>query len=750
MRQAERAKLIITESRRFAGMTVLKKTILKITSAALALCVAGTAIYLNTKNSPKIVDNRLSDYFEITESASIGFDGSEFIKLAFLNSVEEYLALAESYEIIDVDADYENNSEAGAENSDYDAEPDNYDVPTGEGYNDTDSGLAQGNYDVPFDEVSNNDYADDGIPEQKQTGENAEDTTYPAGQDTGLFEINEFDMLMRYNGTDETVVIPDGVKEIADRAFDGNDYVQHIILPTTIIILSADAFTGCPNLVEITYTGNSEEWGNVYIAPEAIPNHINVIVAAVEEPDVPAEEETTAPAAEETTAEETTVPAADETTAEETTVPAADETTVEETTVPAVEETTAEETTVSDEDETTAEETTVPTSEETTSEETTDPAGNENVDSVENKTVSLVTQLSGINGVKTKLAARMSYFPTSAVVTITNTDGSELSAESALQLLDSNVLSYYAFDISIFDVETNEKVHKLNGNVKFSIGVPENLANSDNIYVYHINSGYPERLESEIVTNAEGARMVEFAASDFSPFVFTTEEGNAEITTAEETEVIEPTEIPEPTEESEETAVSDEIGSETEESEEENNEGTTAAEDADEPIIKVTFPASTSYIINPYHLDVKVNESESSNASIISPEMKITSESNCKVAIYMSAVAQNVPDTVRLSETYLTKGETRKTLFMYVEAANENGAYRNYFDGSEDQIVISPSGGLSQKLIELDEPEEGSYTDGKFKIFGETYMPNNDLWRADEMVNVLMVFRVEVVKQCEE
>ena len=344
----------------------------------------------------------------------------------------------------------------------------------------------------------------------------------------------------------------------------------------------------------------------------------------------------------------------------------------------------------------------------------------------------------------------MSYFPTSAVVTITNTDGSELSAESALQLLDSNVLSYYAFDISIFDVETNEKVHKLNGNVKFSIGVPENLANSDNIYVYHINSGYPERLESEIVTNAEGARMVEFAASDFSPFVFTTEEGNAEITTAEETEVIEPTEIPEPIEESEETAVSDEIGSETEESEEENNEGTTAAEDADEPIIKVTFPASTSYIINPYHLDVKVNESESSNASIISPEMKITSESNCKVAIYMSAVAQNVPDTVRLSETYLTKGETRKSLFMYVEAANENGAYRNYFDGSEDQIVISPSGGLSQKLIELDEPEEGSYTDGKFKIFGETYMPNNDLWRADEMVNVLMVFRVEVVKQCEE
>ena len=125
--------------------------------------------------------------------------------------------------------------------------------------------------------------------------------------------------------------------------------------------------------------------------------------------------------------------------------------------------------------------------------------------------------------------------------------------------------------------------------------------------------------------------------------------------------------------------------------------------------------------------------------------MKITSESNCKVAVYMSAVAQNVPDTVRLSETYLTKGESEKSLFLYVEAADDNNAYKNYYDGSANQIVVSRNGGQSQKILELDKPEEGSYTEGKFKIFGETFMPDNEPWHDNENVSILMVFRVEAV-----
>ncbi|MBP3857836.1 MAG: hypothetical protein IK990_19710 [Ruminiclostridium sp.] len=854
-------------------MKVLKKNIIRAVAAALALCVAGTAIYINTNTAPQVIDHKMPDYFELTDRSSIGFDGAYFIELAYLSSAEEFL----DYTIID-DTDTSGAVESESDNSDSS-------VPDDENNNDTDFSGSDDAYD---DADYNDDNEQDGVPDEEYTDtdiadedseQTDDDTTIPPqyeNTDEGMFIVNEFDMLTKYNGTDETVVIPENVKEIAGHAFDGNEFVQRIVLHTTIESLLIDAFVGCPNLTEIFYEGSSEEWENVYKAPDSIPDFVAVTVADPEETSedttaettAPVEEttedtaaETTAPVeetTEDTTAEttapveesaedttaETTAPAeesTEETTAEttapveetteettaETTAPVdetteettaeitapVDETTEEttaETTAPAeetTEETTAkttapvEETTEDTTSETTAPvdettedttaetsapveetteetsaETTVPvdeTTEETTAEttasveetteettaETTAPVEETTEDTTaettapveetadntedttqpsevkESKTVSLVSQLAGINDVKTKIAARMSYFPTSSVITVTNTDAAALYAKEALQLLDSDVISYYAFDISVFDADTSEKIHELGGDVTFDIGVPDILADSENIKVYHINSGYPELLESEIVTNNDGARMVEFSASSFSPFVFAAEADSTSVTTANET-----TE-PKVTSTSE---ASDESTDEAEDSAEENTEETTTSDD-DEPVIKVTFPASTSYIINPYHLDVKVSDGETSNAAIISPEMKITSESNCKVAVYMSAVAQNVPDTVRLSETYLTKGETEKSLFLYVEAADDNNAYRNYYDGSANQIVVSQNGGQSQKILELDEPEEGSYTEGQFKIFGETFMPRNDLWRENETVGVLMVFRVEAV-----
>ena len=838
-------------------MKVLKKNIIKAAAAALALCVAGTAIYINRKTVPVIKDHKMPDYFELSDKSSIGFDGKQFIELAFLNSAEEYI----DYTIVD-----ETYISAPADNENDNADiADFYDAALSESGDET--GISDDYYDADNsddneqDGIPDEEYTDTDITDSEQTGDDT--TTPPEYENSDVFIINEFDMLTKYNGTEETVVIPENVKEIAGYAFDGNEYVQRIILHTTIESLLIDAFVGCFNLYEICYEGSSDEWESVYKAPDVIPYNVDVTFTAenniteetTAETTAPADEttkdttsettapvdettedttsetttpvektteettsETTAPAGETTeeTTSETTVPAdetteettsettapADETTEEttsETTAPV-DETTEEttsETTAPVeetTEETTSETTAPADEttedttsettapveetteettvettapvDETTEEtttETTAPageTTEETTTEttgpaeenteettvETTAPADETTEETTtettapevkESKTISLVSQLAGIDGVKTKLAARMSYFPTSSVVTVTNTDAAALYAENALQLLDTDVISYYAFDISVFDSNTSEKIHELGGDVTFNIGVPGILADCDNISVYHINSGYPELIESKIVTNNDGARMVEFSASNFSPFVFAAEENGTAVTTAEETEEPEVTTTAE---------ISDENTDEVEDSAEDESTENIISDDADdEPIIKVTFPASASYIINPYHLDVKVGDDATSNAAIISPEMKITSESNCKVAVYMSAVAQNVPDTVRLSETYLTKGESEKSLFLYVEAADDNNAYKNYYDGSANQIVVSRNGGQSQKILELDKPEEGSYTEGQFKIFGETFMPDNEPWHDNENVSILMVFRVEAV-----
>ena len=596
-------------------------------AAALALCVAGTAIYINTNTAPVIKEYKLPDYFELTEQSTIGFNGAYFIELAYLSSVEDFL----DYTYID-ETYYSDADENGSENIDSTDTDDEASYENGEG-------IDYSGDDDAYDDADYNDYNEqEGVTDEENTdtdltGDESEqtydETTLPPeyeNTDEDMFSVNEFDLLTKYNGTDETVVIPENVKEIAGHAFEGNEYVRRIVLRTTIDSLNPDAFIGCHNLCEIYYEGSFEEWDNVYKTPDVVLYGVEVVIAQ----EIDTTEDTTA---------ETTAPIEEST--EDTTV---------ETTVP-VEETTDN-----------IEDTTQPT------------------EATESKTVSLVSQLAGINGVKTKIPARMSYFPTSSVITVTNTDAAALYAEEALRLLNCDIISYYAFDISVFDADTSEKIHELGGDLKFDIGVPDVLSDCNNIKVYHINSGYPELLDSEIVTNSEGARMVEFSASSFSPFVFAAEADSTAATTAPET-----TET-ETSPETEEPAGSTDAAEEP--SDEESAEDTTAA-DEDEPIIKVTFPASTSYIINPYHLDVKVDGDVTSNAAVISPEMKITSESNCKVAVYMSAVAQNVPDTVRLSETYLTKGETEKSLFLYVESADQNNAYKNYFDGSANQIVVA-------------------------------------------------------------
>ena len=303
-------------------MKVLKKNIVKAIAAALALCVAGAAIYVNINNSPKIIEHKMPDYFELTDYSSIGFDGEYFIKLAFLSSSEEFLGYTDIYDVDDVAVS--------------DAEPDEPD--NSENQDNTEK--------EPTASDSNDGSEDDTTKDDSEPdNENNADTTYPAENDINLFEINEFDMLMKYNGTDETVVIPESVKEIAGHAFEGNEYVRRIVLHTTIESLLIDAFIGCPNLNEIYYEGSYDEWESVYKAPEVLPYGVEVVIAQESDNSEETTAETTAPVEEtaEGTTAETTAPVEEtsEDTTAETTAPTEEtgEDTTVETTVP-IEETT--------------------------------------------------------------------------------------------------------------------------------------------------------------------------------------------------------------------------------------------------------------------------------------------------------------------------------------------------------------------------------------------------------------------------
>ena len=84
----------------------------------------------------------------------------------------------------------------------------------------------------------------------------------------GSFSYAEFNdgskSLMEYTGNETTVVIPEGVTDIADGAFEGNRLITSVELPSTLKSIGERAFKGCSALNNVLLPT-----GLVYIGPNA-------------------------------------------------------------------------------------------------------------------------------------------------------------------------------------------------------------------------------------------------------------------------------------------------------------------------------------------------------------------------------------------------------------------------------------------------------------------------------------------------
>jgi len=69
-----------------------------------------------------------------------------------------------------------------------------------------------------------------------------------SGDFTYLILKNGDKVLAKYTGTAATVVIPDGVVEIAAFAFRNNGYVQKVVIPKSVTRIGEYAFDYCSNL----------------------------------------------------------------------------------------------------------------------------------------------------------------------------------------------------------------------------------------------------------------------------------------------------------------------------------------------------------------------------------------------------------------------------------------------------------------------------------------------------------------------
>lgn len=59
------------------------------------------------------------------------------------------------------------------------------------------------------------------------------------------------DILLSYNSSDKCIKIPDGIRVIANRCFEGNEGIEEVVLPEGLEYIGKKAFSGCSNLSKI-------------------------------------------------------------------------------------------------------------------------------------------------------------------------------------------------------------------------------------------------------------------------------------------------------------------------------------------------------------------------------------------------------------------------------------------------------------------------------------------------------------------
>lgn len=67
-----------------------------------------------------------------------------------------------------------------------------------------------------------------------------------------IFEVNKNGVLVKYNGKDASVTIPDNVITIGTRAFEGNARLSSVFIPAAVTTIRANAFANCARLSDVT------------------------------------------------------------------------------------------------------------------------------------------------------------------------------------------------------------------------------------------------------------------------------------------------------------------------------------------------------------------------------------------------------------------------------------------------------------------------------------------------------------------
>ena len=80
------------------------------------------------------------------------------------------------------------------------------------------------------------------------------------GNENNRFDIED-GVLKKYHGNESSVVIPEGVTEIGERAFEGCKALASVAIPEGVTEIGERAFEGCKALASVTIPASVTEIG---------------------------------------------------------------------------------------------------------------------------------------------------------------------------------------------------------------------------------------------------------------------------------------------------------------------------------------------------------------------------------------------------------------------------------------------------------------------------------------------------------
>lgn len=136
--------------------------------------------------------------------------------------------------------------------------------------------------------------------------------------------------------------------------------------------------------------------------------------------------------------------------------------------------------------------------------------------------LTLYSELTKLSRGKIRMRTLLSCFSTSADVRLRNSNTARANALSAADALDDGRLLIYSFEANAYKKGTSTKTAlRDNGYITFEIPVPQRMVSSlDTLQVYDTSNGYPRLIDSEIVSEGGGIKVV-FTIHELSTLMFT-------------------------------------------------------------------------------------------------------------------------------------------------------------------------------------------------------------------------------------